>query len=131
MIKKVDSVKVSERVLDLVSDTIDALNEEGTNIGGYLSTFNNCREQGFYLTAYNKYDYNRGDFFAWVAQARNSDAIMVVISTEPDRPTIKGMFSENAYNNAKYFNYNEEHKAASCIIEQIINFFSLKNTMED
>lgn len=125
MISKIQSVRVSERVFDLVSDTIDALNEEGCNISGYLSTFNNCREQGFYLTAYNKNDYLKGEFFVWVAEARNSDAIMVVISAEPDRPTVKGMFSESAYNNAKYFKYDEEHRAANYIVEQIGKFFNL------
>lgn len=123
MIYKMDSIRTSERVFELVSNSIMRINEEkDTHIEGYLSTFNNCREQGFYLTAYDKNDYNKGDIFAWVADCRNSDAIMVVISAEPDRPTLNGMFSEEAYNNAKYFEYDEEHKAADYILEKIREF---------
>lgn len=125
MISKTQSIRVSERVLDLVSEILDVRQLDGWEINGYLSTFNNCREEGFYLTAYNKNDFLKGEFFVWVAQARNSDAIMVVISAEPDRPTVKGMFSESAYNNAEYFECDEEHRAANYIVEQIGRFFNL------
>ena len=130
MISKIDSIKVSERVFDLLSDEIEELNEENNDkyeLNGYLSTFNNCREQGYYLTLYNEKDFNKGDLYVWVCQERHSDAIMVVISNDPDRPTIKGMFSEEGYNNAKYFERDEEHKAVTYIYERICRFFDLTN----
>lgn len=125
MISKIQSIRVSERVLDIVSEILDVRQLDGWEIDGYLSTFNNCREEGFYLTAYNRNEFLKGEFFAWVTEARNSADIMVVISTEPDRPTVKGMFSESAYNNAKYFECDEEHQAANYIVEQIGMFFNL------
>lgn len=128
MISKIDSIKVSERVFDLLSDEIEKLNESDTDkyeLNGYLSTFNNCREQGYYLTLYNKKDFDKAFFYVWVCQDRHSDCILVIIGEQSDKPTVKGMFSEESYNNAKYFKHDEEHKAVEYIIAKIKKHFDL------
>lgn len=128
MISKIDSIKVSERVFDLLSDEIEKLNKDDTNeyeLNGYLSTFNNCREQGYYLTLYDRKDFDKGFFYVWVCQDRRSDYILVIIGEQSDKPTMNGMFSEESYKNAKYFKYDEEHKAVEYIIAKIKNHFDL------
>ena len=130
MFDKVKSIKVSERVFDILSDYCDILKEDDYHLDAYLSTFNNCREQGYYLTVsdcdYNNTNRVKDNLYIWVYECRNSDDIMVVIQKE--EPTINGMFSKDAWYKATSFNYNQERNAAEYIILKIKEFF---NFMED
>ena len=131
MINKVAGIKVAERVFGILDD--DLSYGSVNKLDGYLQTFNNCREQGFYL-AIGDDDFDNPnrvdeDLYIYVCEARNSDEIMVIVQT--DYPSDKGMFSEKAYNckdefnYRKYFHYNEEHAAAKWIYEKIKKFFKL------
>ena len=134
-IKKLDSIKASERVFDFLDEKIRYINEGWFNgdrlrtcdLDGYLSTFNNCREQGFYLTLM---DINfkdpktvRSELYVWVFEHRNSDDIVVIVDSE--RPTFNGMFSESSWKKEKLFRYNQEREASDYIATEIIKFFNL------
>ena len=133
MINKVAGIKVAERVFGILDDDLNYENENGNKLGAYLQTFNNCREQGFYLTVsdddFDNSNRVRESLYIYVCEARSSDEIMIVV--QPDYPGDKGMFSEKAYNcedafnYRKYFHYNEEHAAAKWIYEEIRKFFKL------
>lgn len=136
MISKVAGIKVAERVFSILDNKLEFENENGNKLFAYLQTFNNCREQGYYLTVS---DYNFGkdnrvkdNLYIYVCEARSSDDIMVVVQTE--YPGDKGMFSEKAYNSyncesgfdyTKYFHFDAEHKVANHIYETIRKFFKL------
>lgn len=122
--RKIRTIQVSERVFDIVCEELDLeATENYTKISGYLSAFNNCREQGFYLTVdSNEWDDKEyrtdGMLHIWACEARSSDEIMVIWDTE--YPHNNGMFSEFAYNNNRtYFHYNELQKAADYIIKLV------------
>ena len=124
--RKTRSVQVSERVFDLVCDHLDNdATEDYVRISGYLSTFNNCREQGFVLSV-SSVDWDNPnktgeDIHVWACEARSSDEIMVI--WQNNYPN-NGMFSDDAYNNnKKYFHYNELEKAADFIIDLVKEHF--------
>lgn len=125
--RKITSVLVSERVFDIVCEQLDVeASEYGVKIDGYLSTFNNCREQGFYLTVsstdFTNEKMTRENIYVWVCESRNSDNIMVVVSNK--YPSSNGMFDENAYNNRKTFRYDEYYKAADYIHDLVKKHFA-------
>lgn len=124
--EKTRSIKVSERVFDLVCEELDfEVSENYKKISGYLSTFNNCREQGFYLTInttdFRSEERTKEDMYVWACECRNSDNIMVVISHK--YPSNNGMFDEEAYENRKYFKYNELQESADYILKAIREHF--------
>lgn len=126
-IVKYRSVKVSERVFDLVADGVNYINEDGNKLCGYLNTFNNCRECGFYLGIsdddFDNKDRVKGSLYVWVFENRNSDNIVVLHQNEIT--TCNGMFSDEGYeNNRKFFNYDEEYKASEYIIKLIKDKFN-------
>lgn len=133
MISKVAGIRVAERVFGILDDDLNYENENGNKLSAYLQTFNNCREQGFYLTIsdddFDNPNRVRESLYVYVCEARSSDEIMIVVQT--DYPEDKGMFSDKAYNCEgefdcrKYFCYNEEHAAAKWIYEEIRKFFKL------
>jgi len=130
--QKIRTVKVSERVFDIVCEALDYEQTENyVKIDGYLECFNNCREQGYVLhvssTDWDDDDRTKEDLIIWACEARSSDEIMVIWSTK--YPVNKGMFSEEDYDNRrKYFHYNELQVAADFIIEKVKNFFKKEFT---
>lgn len=118
MFDKVRSVKVSERVFDLVCEALNNEQyENGAKINGYLECFCNCREQGYVMTVYST-DWDAKDrprdLRIWACEARSSDEIMVVWGTEDPEPN--NLFGEAAYGNRKYFHFDELQKAADYIV---------------
>jgi len=130
--QKIRTIRVSERVFDIVCEALDIeASEYNVKISGYLEVFNNCREQGYVLHVsscdWENKDRTSDDLIVWACEARSSDEIMVVWSSE--YPVNKGMFSEEDYNNRrKYFHYDELQKAADFIIELVKNFFKKEFT---
>ena len=122
MFEKVQSIRVSERVFDYAKQFLAPLLEDGVNLSGYLQTFTNGREQGYYLTVYNRDNYNKPDLLIWAYQNRSSDDIMVV---EMTGFAVDGNFSEEAYNNKKQFKFKEEALAAEYIVERIKEYFEI------
>ena len=133
MIGKIQGIKIAERVFSILDDALERENENGRKLYAYLQTFNNCREQGFYLTV-SDYDFDNADrndnsLYVYVCECRDSDDILVVFQT--DIPDYNGMFSEKAYacegrfDYKKCFPYDGEHKAAKWIYEEIRKFFKL------
>lgn len=124
-ISKVRSIKVSERVFDLVDEQLDCLNEDDAKLEGYLSTFYNCREQGFWATIYSR-DYannHKEDLYVIVYEHRSSDEIVVIITR--DRPR-DGMYSDEDYEHRRrFFYYNQYGEAADYIIEEIKSHFAI------
>lgn len=123
---KISTIRVSERVFDIVCEELDILvSAYHKKIAGYLSTFNNCREQGFYLTIestdFKNENRTKESMFVWACVCRHSDEIMVVISYK--YPVNRGMFDEEAYNNARYFKYNQLQESADYILDEIKNHF--------
>lgn len=130
--QKIRTIKVSERVFDLVCEDLDLeATENYVKISGYLECFNNCREQGYVLhVSSNDWDdpaRTKEDFFVWACEARSSDEIMVIWSTK--YPADRGMFSEEDWKEHRtYFHYNELQKAADFIIEKVKEFFKKEFT---
>ncbi len=121
MFSKYYSIRVSERVFDILADYIDTDEFEG-----YLQTFNNCREQGYYLAISKKNYKPFKQLYIWAFECRNSDNIVVITSHEiPDN----GMFDEEAYKNRKLFRYNGYFEACDYIKKIIENEF--KEEVED
>ena len=119
MISYLRTIKVSQRIFDMVMERIENLEECEYEIKGCLNTFNNCREQGYYANIYGNEKTEYKDLYIWVHENRNSDNIVVRWSTT--YPEDKGMFSEDTYKNrSKYFSYNEEHQVVDFIIDLIL-----------
>lgn len=130
---KLRTVKVSERVFDLVCEALNnERDENGLKINGYLECFVNCREQGYVLSVYST-DWSAKerpcDIHVWACEARSSDEIMVIWDTET--PELVGnLFSDVAYNNnRKYFRYDKLQEAADYIIGLIKEKFIKEFTM--
>lgn len=122
---KIRTIRVSERVFDMVCEVLDIESSENyVKISGYLQTFNNCREQGFYLTVmsddYDNPNMTKKHLYIWACECRNSDAIMVVASNKYPH---NGMFDEETYNNRNYFNYNQYYEASEYIVNLVKNHF--------
>ena len=118
---KIRTIKVSERVFDLVCEELDLLaSDYGAKISGYLQTFNNCREQGFYLTISSN-TFDSKDMYVWVFENRTSDEIVVVISHT--YPSNNGLFDDEAYEERQYFKFNELQESADYILKAIKEHF--------
>ena len=127
--QKCRSLRVSERVLDLVIEELDCdASGNYVKIDGWVETFNNCREQGLmlYINSTDFKNENRTNKIVkvWACEARNSDNILVIVSDDRESSDIHNMFSEEAYNSRKCFSYNEEHKAADYIIKKVREIFA-------
>ena len=123
---KLGTIRVSERVFDIVCEALDIEQSEyGVKIDGYLECFNNCREQGYVLhvdsTDWDNPNNTKEDLIIWAFECKNSDNIVVSWQTECPH---NGMFSEDTYNNRrKYFKYNELQQAADFIINLVKDHF--------
>jgi hypothetical protein len=128
-IYKTESLRVSERVWDIVAEKIRWYIDNGYKLDGYLQPFNNCRETGLFLTITNEDWDNKdrvlGQYYIWVCEARSSDEIMICMQTE--YPEAFHKFGEEAYKNAKYFHYNQYYEAAEYIVEAILKYFKLED----
>lgn len=126
MIKKYRSIIVSERVLDLVVERLNNDIEMGYKIDGWLDTFYNSREQGFALTIFSEdlNNPNRTKTYVkvWVCECRNSDNIMVAI----ERDNLGHLFSEKAYNDRTFFEYNQLQESADFIVEKVREIFEIE-----
>ena len=116
MISYLRTIKISQRIFDMVMEAIGDKESGGYEIKGSLQTFNNCREQGYYANIYGNEKNEYKDLYIWVHENRNSDEIVVRWSTS--YPKDKGMFSEDAH--SKYFHYNEEHIVVKFIMDLIM-----------
>ena len=128
--RKIRSVQVSEAVLNKVCDTLDIFaSEDEVKISGWLEVFNNCREQGFVLrvgtTDFDNKNHTQKEFFAWACEARSSDSILVVWST--DRPANNNRFSEEDYEKrSQRFEATQTHEAAQFILKKIKEHFQVE-----
>ena len=124
--RKIRTIKVSERVFDIVCEDLDIdVSEYNIKIGGYLECFNNCREQGYvlhiYSTDYDNEERTRTDFHIWAHEHRNSDDIVVRWQTEYPQ---NGMFNEETYRERTIcFKYDDYQKAANYIHELVTEHF--------
>ena len=121
--RKIRTIQVSERVFDIVCEALDLeATENYTKISGYLSAFNNCREQGYVLhvssSDFDNENRTKDNLYIWAFEARSSDEI--VVSWQTEYPYDRGMFSEDTYNNRrKYFHYNQLQEAADFIVDLV------------
>ncbi len=126
-IYKTASLLVSERVWSIVTEKIGWYIDNGYKLDGYLQPFNNCRETGLFLSISNEdwddKDRVKGPYYIWACEARGTDEIMVCMQEE--YPEAFHKFGEEAYNNAKYFNYNQYCEAAEYIVNKILEHFKL------
>ena len=77
----------------------------------YVDCYQNCREQGFTVTNLEVLDERKSVTFS---ENRNSDSIVVY----KDNCEFQGI-SEESYNTAKYFPYNEHDKAVDYMVEYL------------
>ena len=132
---KIRSIKVSERVFDIVGEYLTAEKDgDYIKIDGYLETFNNCREQGYVLRV-DSCDYNNKNrttdvIYIWVYENRNSDDIVVAHQFN-DYPH-NGMFSDETYEKRrKYFDYGHYQEAADYIEKLITKTFEKEFTNKE
>ena len=119
MISYLRTIRVSQRIFDMVMEKIEYKEEDGYVIKGSLETFNNCREQGYFANIYGNEKNEYKDLYIWVHENRNSDNI--VVRWQTTYPEDMGMFSEDTYRNrSKYFSYNEEHQVVNFIMDLIM-----------
>jgi hypothetical protein len=105
------SLELSKMFFDKLENKLDNL-----DLDGHYNVFNNCREQGLVLTLYNVG--NTPDLNIWACECRNTDDLMIVIGNEKDRDT-NAMFSENAYNERKFFNVEDVDSALKYVIDKM------------
>ena len=125
--RKIRTIQVSERVFDLVCESLD--NEQtnnGVKIDGQLETFNNCREQGYVLNLdtldFKNSKATKESLYIWAFECRNSDDI--VVSWQTEYPN-NGMFSEETYKKRReYFRYSGLQEAADFIIDLVKDHFT-------
>jgi len=122
---KIRTIKVSERVFDIVCETLDIeASQNYVKIDGWLECFNNCREQGYVLfvssTDWDNPNRTKEHLYIWACECRNSDDIMVVVS---NKYPCNGMFDEEAYDNRNYFRYNQYYEAADYILNVVKDVF--------
>jgi hypothetical protein len=124
---KIRTIRVSERVFDIVCEDLDnEATENYVKISGYLECFNNCREQGYVLHVgtcdWDNENKTKDDLHIWAFEARSSDEIVVSWQTEYPR---NGMFNDETYKERrKYFHYNEIQEAADFIIDLVREHFA-------
>ncbi len=127
-IYKVHSLQVSERVWSIATEKLDWHIDNGSTLAGYLQPFNNCRETGLFLTIddedFENEDRVKGFLYIWACEYRRTDEIMVCMQTE--YPEAYHKFSEEAYNNAKLFKYNQYYEAAEYIVDKILKHFKVE-----
>ena len=126
--KKIKTVQVSERVFDLACDALDDEHYCGAKVNGFLECFNNCREQGYVLTAYST-DYKRKnrpcDIRIWACEDRHSDDILAIWDDCHPRAARPETYGEEAYaKNSKRFPYNEFFAAADYIVNLVKERFA-------
>lgn len=122
MFNTTSSIMASTMVFEILSSQV---RDELSDISLWLETFNNCREQGFMLVATGKDKNNNWvDKYIWACESRNSDSIMVIIDT---KRTINNMFSEEAYQNRKYFDRNP-YEAAEYLADYLREIFEKSDT---
>lgn len=126
MIRKIRTIRVSERIMEMVSEELNNDIECGVKIDGWLETFNNGREQGFSLTMVSEDldNPNRTKTYVkiWACECRNSDNILVII----ERGNLGHLFSEDAYQSASMFNYNQLQESVDFIVEKVRTIFELE-----
>ena len=125
MFDKVASIKVSERVFDYVREDLENLMhcDENVKLSGYLETFNNCREQGYYLVVSSNNKPEKGNLIFWAYEHRSSDNIMVVESTKYPYPN--GLFEDEDWKKKWEFSYRVESMAAEHIVKRIKEYFEI------
>ena len=87
-----------------------------------LDTFNNNRESGYVL---HIFDIRDKGLCVWACNERRSDKIMIVIADDSCKDE-KNMFSDSAYEKAKYFRNCDYKSAIDYTINQIRKFFPNK-----
>lgn len=112
-VQKVSGLVIAENVFNILFNNCIP---DDYSCSGYIDTFKNCRESGLVLCVDIKKGNKSDSTKVWVYENRNSDAIMVVIGKSSG---LNNLFSEVAYKNAKYFNYNDFYAAAEYINEQL------------
>lgn len=94
MIKLIESLVVSNTILNIL------INDSRFNeLGGYIELFENCREQGYKVVLNKNHVYLTICF----SLNRNSDNIVVYFSNRYEGSN----YSNDFWNNSKYFNYDE------------------------
>ena len=66
MISYLRTIKISQRIFDMVMEAIGDKESGGYEIKGSLQTFNNCREQGYYANIYGNEKNEYKDLYEFV-----------------------------------------------------------------
>lgn len=123
MIKKVTSIKVSQKVFNLVLEELNYdIVENNVKIDGWLETFYNGREQGFVLNVISCNPEKNLHLKVWVCERRNSDNIFVAM--DKTYSCLEGnSYSQNAYENATLFESSQIQDSANFIVEKVKTMF--------
>ena len=104
MFYKVRTIKVSERVLDLVTESLkEEVDEHDVKIACFINCFNHRGEQGYVLRVlsddWENPEQAKGALSVWVCEPRDSLDIMVIYGDDEDcrYASDEGRFSEEDY----------------------------------
>jgi len=113
MIEKSRSLEVSENLINLL------LEKHSNNLGGYIDTFNNCRETGFVLklTSINNMNF-KDQFVVWMHEDRISDDIVIRYANTFKDCNTNNMFSDRVNEGqSMFFPPNNYEVAVQYIID--------------
>ena len=112
---------VARKVLTAFKKLVRANHRSKTDNGWInVSTYTNCREQGFNVKEYIYAGGNRMYRTASFSENRNSDNIVVYCGVNSDFDTNTGIPNEETWRNAQYFGAGEYDKAAEYVYNWIV-----------
>ena len=102
-----------------ISEVKECMKGINKDVAVHIGRFENCREQGYVLSLFYKYQFIRNYAFY---EHRNSDQMCLLMSDTftINTPSVDAMFGDRGkYDVDKWFEYDEIVKAADYIIEQM------------
>jgi hypothetical protein len=111
------SLEHANKVLALLRKEVKGVKSANSELVS-IEAWANCREQGYCIKVYAKsYD---GGIAICFAQQRSSDSTVVIVGPMKDFNNQTNQPSESAYEDARFFGYNDDEKAAKYIAGEIL-----------
>jgi hypothetical protein len=116
VIEESRSLKVARKVLKAVKLKLSKVKKPSNIVFCSSGCYQNGREQGYSIQAYHK---GKGSYWVMFSEFRRSDDIVVYFGSPETESMPMQSISEKAYNNAKFFKYNNVSDAADWCIEKL------------
>lgn len=111
------SLEHANKVLTLLRWEVKGVRSANSELVS-IEAWANCREQGYCLKVYRQhYD---GGIAICFAQQRSSDSTVVIVGPMKDFNNQTNQPSESAWEDARFFGYDDDEKAARFIAHEIL-----------